>query len=69
MGNVDRMIRVLIAAAIAILYFTNIITGSFGLILLFLGGIFAITSLIGSCPMYSILGISSCSVKNTAPSK
>lgn len=69
MGNVDRMIRVLIAAAIAILYFTNIITGSFGLILLFLGGIFVITSLIGSCPMYSILGISSCSVKNTAPSK
>jgi hypothetical protein len=63
MGNADRIIRILIAAVIAVLFFMNIITGTLAYVLLALGGVFVLTSLIGNCPLYSILGINSCAVK------
>jgi len=65
LGNADRTIRVLIAAFIAILYFTNVITGTLGLVLLILGGVFLATSLISFCPLYAIFGLSTCPVKKT----
>lgn len=52
MGLIDRIIRVLIAVAVAILYFTNVISGTLAIILLVFAGIFILTSLIGSCPLY-----------------
>lgn len=63
MGNADRIIRVLVAVVIAILYFTNIITGIVAYILLSVGAIFLVTSLAGSCPLYSLFGINTCRVK------
>jgi hypothetical protein len=63
MGNADRTIRVLVAALIAVLYFTNTVTGTFGYILLAFGVIFLLTSFTGSCPLYSVFGINTCSVK------
>ncbi|TNE54900.1 MAG: DUF2892 domain-containing protein [Bacteroidetes bacterium] len=60
MGNVDRLLRILIAAVIAALYFTNIISGALGITLLVLGGIFLLTSVISFCPIYTILGIKTC---------
>jgi Na+/phosphate symporter len=63
MGNIDRIVRVLIAVAIAVLYFTNTITGTLGYVLLAVGGIFLLTSLVSSCPLYSIFGINTCPVK------
>lgn len=62
-GNADRIIRLLIAAAIAVLYFTNIITGTVGLILLVIAGIFVLTSLVGFCPIYTLLGVNTCPKK------
>lgn len=63
MGNADRLLRILVAAAIAVLFFTNTITGTLGYILLVVGGIFLLTSLAGYCPLYSVLGINTCRVK------
>ena len=63
MGTIDKVVRVTIAAIIAILYFTNIITGTLGIVLLILAGVFALTSLISFCPIYSIFGLSTCPVK------
>lgn len=63
MGTADRIIRVIIAAVIAVLYFSNIITGTFGVILLALAVIFVLTSLVSFCPLYSIFGASTCPVK------
>ena len=63
MGSADRIIRVLAAAVIAILFITNTITGTPGYILLGVGCIFLLTSLVGSCPLYSLLGINTCKVK------
>jgi Na+/phosphate symporter len=62
-SNADRLVRLLIAAVIAVLYFTNVITGTLGLVLLVLGGIFLATSMISFCPIYAIFGISSSSTK------
>ncbi|MDP4223086.1 MAG: DUF2892 domain-containing protein [Bacteroidota bacterium] len=58
MGTVDRVIRILIAAAILILKLTNIISGTFAVVLLVLAGILVLTSLVGICPLYHPLGLS-----------
>lgn len=60
MGGADRIIRLMIAAIIAILFFTNVITGTLGIILLILGGVFVLTSLVGFCPLYTLVRINTC---------
>jgi len=57
MGNIDKVIRILIAVVAAVLYFTNIIGGVLGIILLVLAAVFVLTSLISFCPLYLPLGI------------
>ncbi len=64
MSTADRIIRVIISALFATLYFTGTVTGTIGIVLLVLAGIFTLTSIISFCPLYTILGISTCSVKN-----
>ena len=64
MGNADRIIRVLIAAIIAWLYFSGTITGTLGIVLLALAIIFVLTSLVGFCPLYAPFGIRTCPAKN-----
>jgi hypothetical protein len=60
MGNADRIIRVIIAALVAVLYFTNVITGTLGIVLLVLAGVFVLTSLVSFCPLYAPFGIRTC---------
>ncbi len=57
MGAIDKVIRVLIAIVFAILFFTKVITGAVGIILLVLAIIFVLTSLISFCPLYKPFGI------------
>lgn len=64
MGTADRIIRVIIAAIIAVLYFTGIIPGTLGVILLILAVVFVLTSLISFCPLYAPFGLSTCKNKN-----
>jgi len=66
MGKTDKMIRVIVAALIAVLYFTNVISGTLGLVLLVLALVFVLTSLISFCPLYAPFGISTCKVKDQA---
>lgn len=63
MGLTDKMIRVVIAIVIAVLYFTNIITGVAATILLILAALFLLTSFISVCPLYLIFGINTCKKK------
>ena len=63
MGNADRVIRILAAAVIAVLYFTGNISGTLAYVLLGVGAIFLLTSLVGSCPLYSVFGMNTCRVK------
>lgn len=60
MGATDRIIRLLIAVAIGILYFTNVISGILAIVLGILAGVFVLTSFIGFCPLYLPLGINTC---------
>ncbi len=64
MGNADRIIRMLIAIVIAVLYFTNVINGVVAGILLVLAGIFILTSFISICPLYLPFGINTGRKKN-----
>ena len=58
MGLIDKIIRVLIAIVFAILFFTKIVEGTLGIVLLVLAAVFVLTSLIGFCPLYFPLNIS-----------
>ena len=58
MGSFDRMLRLIVAVVIAVLYFTNIITGTLGIILLVLASVFALTSTVSVCPLYLPFGFS-----------
>ncbi len=58
MSNADRIIRTLVAIVIAGLYFTGTLTGLAGTVLLVLAVVFAATSLVGFCPLYTIFGLS-----------
>lgn len=60
MGSVDRIIRLIIASIIAVLFFTNFVSGTLGIILLLAAGVFALTSLISFCPLYTLVGINTC---------
>jgi Protein of unknown function (DUF2892) len=63
MGTTDKVIRILIALLIGVLYYTEIINGTTALVLGIFAAIFAITSLISFCPLYLPLGISTCKNK------
>ncbi|MDX1428238.1 MAG: DUF2892 domain-containing protein [Salegentibacter mishustinae] len=65
MGSADKIIRLIIAAIIGLLYFTGTISGTLGIVLLVLAGIFVLTSFISFCPLYAPFGIRTCSVKQT----
>ncbi len=52
MGTADRIIRLVIAALFAYLYFGGIVTGALGIILLVLAVVFVATSAIAFCPLY-----------------
>lgn len=63
MGTIDITIRLVIAAMIIVLYFTNMISGILAIILLIFAGIFILTSFFSFCPLYLPFGISTRSKK------
>ncbi len=59
MGTVDRTIRLVVAAVIAVLIFTGNLSGLAAIILGILAVVFVITSLVSTCPLYLPFGLSS----------
>ncbi|MBN1416173.1 MAG: DUF2892 domain-containing protein [Bacteroidales bacterium] len=57
MGTIDKVIRILIAIVIAVLFFAKAISGTLAIVLLILAGIFVVTSFISFCPLYLPFGI------------
>lgn len=57
-GSVDRIVRVVVALLIAVLYFTNVISGTVAIILGILAIVFILTSAVSFCPLYLPFGIS-----------
>lgn len=65
MGTIDRIIRILFAVVVGILYFNDTISGLTAIILGIFSVVFLATSFIGFCPLYRIFNIST----GTAQSK
>jgi len=63
MGSMDRSVRIGIALLAVVLYFTDILTGTLGIVALVVAGVFLLTSVISFCPLYAIFGITTCPVK------
>lgn len=63
MSSLDRNVRWILAIVMATLYFTGMVTGALGIVLLVTTVIFAVTGMVKFCPIYSVFGISTCSTK------
>ena len=63
MGGADRIIRIIIAAVVGVLYWQGTIEGTFAYILLAVAVVFLITSFVSFCPLYTIVGLNTCRVK------
>lgn len=59
-GNADRIIRLVIAAVLVGLYFSGTIIGTVGIIGLVVAAVMLLTSFVSFCPLYSLLGVSTC---------
>ena len=64
MGTSDRVIRVILAIIAITLYATDKITGTLGIVLMVLAGVFVLTSFIRFCPLYAPFGISTCKLNS-----
>jgi hypothetical protein len=64
MGTLDKSLRIIVAVIFTILYFTDTIQGTLGIILLLISIMFVLTSLISFCPLYTVLKISTTKEEN-----
>ena len=58
MSNIDRIVRLVVAALFTYLYFGGVVTGTLGVILLVLAGVFTLTAVVAFCPLYAPFKIS-----------
>ena len=63
-GSIDRTIRIVVALVISGLVFANVLSGTLGIVLLGISLALVASSFMSFCPLYSILGLSSCPVKS-----
>ena len=54
-SGLDRIFRVVIGAALLVLYFTQVITGGLGIAAVVVGAVLLITGVVGFCPLYALL--------------
>lgn len=62
MGSLDRIIRLSVAAIAIFLFYNGTLTGMAGTIALVLAAVFTLTSLVSFCPLYALVGLSTCPV-------
>lgn len=63
MGGADRIIRIILALLVGVLYWQGIIDGTLAYVLIVLAAIFVLTSFIGFCPLYRLVSFNTCQVK------
>lgn len=56
-GSIDKIIRFILAAVFITMYATGLVTGTLGIVLLVLSGIFIVTASINFCPIWAAFGI------------
>jgi len=63
MGKADKIIRLIAALGMLLLFVTGVASGLLGYVALGLAGVFTLTSIISFCPLYIPFGLSTCKVK------
>ncbi|GAP41896.1 hypothetical protein TBC1_1122 [Lentimicrobium saccharophilum] len=59
-GNTDKLIRLVLALVVAVLYFLNVISGTLAIVLGVFALVMVLTSLMNFCGLYAIFGCSTC---------
>ena len=57
-GKTDRIVRFVLAAIFVLLYFTGVVSGTLGIVLLVLAAVFAVTAAINFCPIWFLFKLS-----------
>lgn len=63
MGSTDKVVRVLVAIAVALLVYFQVVTGTLAYIFIAIAAIFVLTSVVSFCPLYSLFNLNTCKVK------
>ena len=63
MGSADRIIRLIVSAVLIYLAYTGAVSGLITTIFYILSGVFIVTSLVRTCPLYMPFGIRTCKTK------
>ena len=64
MSSYDKLIRLIVAIVLIVLYYRGILSGTLGIVALLVALVLTITSLLSFCPLYTLLGISTCKKEN-----
>ncbi|NMC81198.1 MAG: DUF2892 domain-containing protein [Chloroflexi bacterium] len=56
-SGIDRILRVIVGAALLALYFSGAVAGAWGIVLVVVGAIALLTGIVGFCPLYALLKI------------
>ena len=62
-GSIDKIIRLIIAVIAVYAAYTGMVASPWNYVLYAVAVIMVATSLMGSCPLFSIFGIGTCKVK------
>ncbi|HEA30814.1 MAG TPA: DUF2892 domain-containing protein [Leeuwenhoekiella sp.] len=60
MGSADRIIRIVIAIIIGVLYWQGFIEGTLAYVLIAVAAAFLLTSFVSFCPLYKLVGLNTC---------
>jgi hypothetical protein len=63
MGTFDRAFRIILAIVVAVLIYLGTISGTLAIVLGIVAGVFLLTSFVGFCPLYPLVGLSTCAKK------
>jgi Protein of unknown function (DUF2892). len=59
-GGIDKIVRYALAVIIALLYYTGVVEGTIGLVLLIFAIILILTGFVNFCPLYTLFGVNTC---------
>lgn len=63
-GSIDKAIRIVLAAVVVLLNYFEVINGTMAIILLVVAMVLVVTSFANFCPLYAMLGKSTCKIKD-----
>ncbi len=58
MASWDRIVRFVVAVIFGYLFFTKMVSGVVGVVLLIIAIVFLLTSFVGFCPLYKVFNFS-----------